>query len=619
MSFAGAQCWISYVFQQWNSDYTALVNATVRYGTAATFLSSTGYSCVVTDDAISTLVSVQLSYETTSTYPPSSYFIPNTRPLQIQMQAPAPMVVATFLDDSGTYVVIVFDVPVAFLVSSLTCDSVFVTQPKIASLGVNYAQLSAGNATDCAVTVFNDYTIGLSFSTAFVTSHLSTAANVNMLIRFQSSVVVASQFVYAQSLSGDSQAISAPQFPTQPSVSIVLPSFVGICTDLVIDMTNTFGSGNRYFSTATYVAQLINVGSGASLDQTAMLTNIQSLLAGFARDTVTTGNLYFTIPNAILLASAQLRITATLTNYIGAQAIYQTTTTISVSQVIPSATIDGPAGNSVSRDTPFSLIGDVIFPSASNCASQASTDFTTLSLFNQWSLVAPAEYSAIVGNVTVSELDVPSYVLDPGFTYSFSFGFSVISAAGQMGTLYTIPFDVTVTYGSLGCSVLTAGGIVNLNSNLALAASINDATWANDVESALHRSEYSFRWSCQLFTSASAAAKACVNYKTGSTVPLAPVQSLLIPANVLGPTISGGFYVFALTLTHGVSGRNASSNAQVSVVGYSPPLVQISAPASLMSAQDPTFNLQAVVSQSLSAVSDLKFSWVTLAKCGIIP
>lgn len=209
-----------------------------------------------------------------------------------------------------------------------------------------------------------------------------------------------------------------PLIPIPPTVIVGGAQSVGLCTDITLDASGSYGSGGRPYKSLQW-----NVSAIAKVNQTLDTTEIKSLLDRFSavrqvfglinikRNTVKVGQYSFTLR---------------LTNFLGLSTSSTHRVAVTDDANMPTLTLVGPAYRNITASTPLTILS-VASPSV--CASS----------------FAAIKYAWTVqlGNKTLA---LKSTSVDPS-------RFSLPAYSLIVGNLYTITVNATTKGSSVKASV----------------------------------------------------------------------------------------------------------------------------------------------------------------------
>jgi hypothetical protein len=242
--------------------------------------------------------------------------------------------------------------------------------------------------------------------------------------------------------------IGASVIQTVPTVSITAPNNIGACTNYVIDVSGSIGSGYRNWKSINY-----------AVESTA--TNITDLQS-YVSDLSTAPLLRMTIPYIYLNTQRLYSITVMMCNFLDVCGQAHVSLTVS-SLSAPVVSVVGAAVISVRASQSLTL------KAAAYTTSCGSTSSTAANLAYSWSLLSR---SAIIGQIasanapattTSSLLSVGAYALTPLNTYE------IVVSVTSLVTKQTSTASVTISVLQGDLVAVVGGG---------LSRSVRAVSWA---------------------------------------------------------------------------------------------------------------------------------------------
>lgn len=152
--------------------------------------------------------------------------------------------------------------------------------------------------------------------------------------------------------------VTGPSNPVVPTVSLSAPATAFTCQDLSLDMTNSYGNGNRAWTSIQWIAVLRKAN-------TSTLTYPSDVITTFLNSNWTTTDKVAVIPKSLLLISSsayEAQITLTLTTFLGQTNRASVQILLSSSTNKPEISILGPNVISSYRANPLTLRGQIAYP-----------------------------------------------------------------------------------------------------------------------------------------------------------------------------------------------------------------------------------------------------------------
>jgi hypothetical protein len=457
--------------------------------------------------------------------------------------APPTMTSATFSSD-GVSISVVFDRSTSLgqelgTNSQFSCSKMFrfseVTAASLAScqFGANGSAVTIKPASSSTITVGSNITL--------LGATLKAACFVNYNC---------SRWKYA---STSVLSVVGPAVATVPTVLVAAPSIIGSCTNYVIDVSGSVGSGYRGWKSITY--QVVGSALNAS--------DLQAYLTSLSGSSSTASLLRVSVPYAYFNALSVYSITATLCNFLGVCGQSQVSLSVSALSA-PVVSVVGP--NVISQySSQVTTLKALAY--TTSCGSTAST---SANLAYVWSLVARSTTSGQISSAntpkstTGSLLTIGAYALTPLNTYSVSI--SVTSLVTKQTSTSSV--TIAVLQGLLH-AVISGGSTRSVR---VLNGAAVDGSGSYDSDQAGYGSVgVSYLWSgYQLTPTYQTSCNILLSYGSSST------------ATVFG-LVNATNSTCVVSLIVGLDTRVASSSISVNFLGELCPKVSISStsPSSL--------------------------------------
>ena len=333
--------------------------------------------------------------------------------------------------------------------------------------------------------------------------------------------------------------VQRPVFPVAPTILVIVPTQIGTCNDLLIDLSASTGNGGRPWAS---IAWSVKAENGNATALAGFLTNNFNLLLN-----------YLIVPRS-LLSRTTYAIGATVTNFLGDFASSTSIISVSGDPNLPVAFILGPVTRTMKAVDTLSLRGSAF---ASKCG------LTSLLTYN-WSLTNAS------GTLMFSKSTSPDQRLYIAPAYSFIAGSSyfitlTVIALSSKGQLLSSAYAVTNIYVSHGNIIAAVrGGYVR--ESAVDKPLILDASISSDEDTSTGSKGLLFSWSCSII-SLTNFGSAC-NFSSIS-VPLPSTSLLSLPANQM---VLSTKYSFLVTATS-ADGRSASQTVTVTPLLSGSPVV----------------------------------------------
>jgi hypothetical protein len=246
-----------------------------------------------------------------------------------------------------------------------------------------------------------------------------------------------------------------PSEPIRPTIEIGIPSSVGVCEDLIIDLTRCSGSANRDWTTNLLSIQIV---TGVS-NPTSPLNRTQA----FISSAIAAGQSRIVIPNSYLTAGASYRLTLTLCNFLGGCATASKSTSV-LSVSLPSVAIAGAQSRLILRSATLLLTG-------SATSYHCNTASSVTDLLYTWKVLD--EQSKPVSNL-VSTSKISSTFLLPPYSLKANTVYTILMTAYDSIVATSATASVTVSVGFGPIVAVIAGAserVIPFGSSIILDAS----------------------------------------------------------------------------------------------------------------------------------------------------
>ena len=453
----------------------------------------------------------------------------NVRILARSQPLPGPRSMTCTFHRSGAYFEVVFDKPTDQ--ANIAADSWYCNQLFI---------FVGSNATICtwtsSTTVKGTFPVvtpsSLSPGDAFSIKggHLRSACIGNTLCASNlNSLFMSNSTVIAQ----------GPAFPISPTVMVVVPTQIGTCNDLLIDLSGSTGSGGRPWTSIAWSVQAENGNATA--------------LTAFIRSNFESSMNHFIIPRSLLSETAY-SIGVTFSNFLGDSASSTSIVDVSGDPDLPVVSILGLTSRVMKASDVLSLQGSAAL---SNCALSSSLNYT-------WTLSTPSsgEVDFKSTGVDPRKYTVAAYSLNAGSSYKATLTVLSLNSIGQRLSSGFSMVTIYVAHGNVKAAV-RGGYVREIRINKALNL---DASISSDEDTSTGSTGLLFSWSCTII-SLTNFGSACNFSSMG--VPLSSTSLLSLPANQM---VLETKYSFLVTVTS-ADGRSASQSVTVLPLSTGCPVV----------------------------------------------
>ena len=445
----------------------------------------------------------------------------NVRILARDQPLPGPRLMTCVFHSSGGYFDVVFDRPTdqAYItMDSWYCNQLFIFVGSNATI-CSWTSLSTVKGTFPVVTA-SSLSPGDAFS--IKGGYLRSACVGNKLCKSN---------LNSQFLPYSTVIAQRPALPIAPSVTVIVPTQIGTCNDLLIDLSASNGNGGRPW---TSIAWSIKAENG---NATALIV--------FMRNNFESSMNHIIVPRSILSQTAY-SIGITLTNFLGDSASATSIVDVSGDPNLPIVSILGLMSRVIKASDILSLQGSA---SLSNCALSTSLNYT-------WTLTSSSSVvtnSKSTGTGTDPRKYIaPAYSLKAGSSYQATLTVISLNSKGQQLSSGLSVVNIYVAHGNVIAAV--RGGYAResrTNKVLTLDASIS-----SDEDTSTGSKGLLFSWSCSII-SLTNFGSAC-NFSSMS-VPLPSTSLLSLPANQM---VLSTKYIFLVIVTS-ADGRSASQSVTV--------------------------------------------------------
>ena len=219
--------------------------------------------------------------------------------------------------------------------------------------------------------------------------------------------------------------VSAPSSPTVPRPALTLPSSLGACDALVVEIGSSEGAGGRPW--ASVVFEVVSDGSNSNASEIQTFLNSQYELTPPTP-----------VPRTLFVDGSKYYLSVTLCNFLGACATSTQSAVSAVNAQLPSVAVLGAATRSVERGAALVVNSDAFMsPCGVGARSYAG-------LVYSWRLLQDGslQFDLTSTSKDPAKLTLPAYSLGAGVTYTVEL--SVLSTASQRAVSAAVQVSVTV-------------------------------------------------------------------------------------------------------------------------------------------------------------------------------
>ena len=237
-------------------------------------------------------------------------------------------------------------------------------------------------------------------------------------------------------------SIQLPLNPLIPTVSVGVPNSVGGCSDLVVDLSSSTGSGGRIWQSVKW-----NVAS---------LRGDPAPVANYLSSHYDINSNTALIPKNLLFTT-KYSITATLVNFLNGSASATSSVTISDDINLPVVSIQGPSLINTKANTALTLVGTAAL---ATCSQSNILRYT-------WTMQDPTNPTKTFASSSIDpkKFQINAYKLTAGSTYGVTLRVDVMKDAKKdsvvLSNATTIPTSVFVSSGNVIAAV--RGGLSRQN------------------------------------------------------------------------------------------------------------------------------------------------------------
>jgi hypothetical protein len=337
------------------------------------------------------------------------------------------------------------------------------------------------------------------------------------------------------SASPKSLVIQAPASPVTPAVAIKAPSATGKCSSLLLDLSESFGSGGRDWTNVSVHAS----SSSSSADTTALN---QFITRNFTISPPTT------IPAAYFTAGVSYSFQVSLCNFLG-RCGHSSASVVVTQTLLPTVTIDGSAVRNVLISQPISLSSTAFM---ANCNGNPSA----LGINYVWKVMN--NNLQVISSMTSTSRDPSRFTL-PSFSFTANKVYKIQVSASFNQQISSALVQINTSSGALVAVIQgSANQVVRLGSSLIVDGSKSYDQDQNNffgVSAGL-----SFAWTCsQLLPVVGASCSDVIEPVSGS-------EKILVTPLL---TATGTSLQFTLKVRDQSGQRTATSSVTVRIL---PPL-----------------------------------------------
>ena len=370
----------------------------------------------------------------------------------------APNMVSSRFSNGGEYFLITFDSltdKAGFINTSWSCGTLFTfsSADKSTCTWLNAAVVKA------TFPAMNETTSSLNFAKV---GDVVTVKNTKVRAFCTDTALLCTQNPSAS----NSVVMQAPLSPVAPKVIITAPQKIGLCSDLVLDATGSYGHGARMYTSAVWTVSAV---AADPQDETFSTTDLGTYLNSLSSSSQVQQP--FIIPRN-QLAAATYSFTLRLKNFLDISSASTIDVVVTANSTVPLLTIIGPKYRTIFASSPLSIL---CTGSSSPCDSAALVSYKwNVKLEGMSSEMTsasadPLVFSALPYTLTV---DKTYNITVTAFTGKSSSSSSVlvyvsrgdVTAAVEGGYSWSIPVNQSLVLNAL----ISTDADVPINSELTL-------------------------------------------------------------------------------------------------------------------------------------------------------
>ena len=466
--------------------------------------------------------------------------------MNINQPLQAPALKSCKFDGSGGHLVIAFDQPTdqaGITANEWSCAQLFTFTDANTAI-CSWTSLSAVKVTFTTVTATSlkpsdILTVKVGMLRAACRS--GTNCNSNHVLRSQhihNEIVRKDSISYVPLSSALSVIVQGPAQPVAPLIVIIVPTQIGACNDLLIDLSASTGNGGRPWTSVVWTVLAENGGTGAL--KTFLKSNFDPSLN------------YVIVPRNLLIRTTY-SIGVTMTNFLGDSASSTSIVAVSGDPNLPVVSILGSLSRVIKASDILNLQGSAI---QSNCGLVSSLKYT-------WALT---NSSGVLIDIKSTSADSRKYVaaaysLNAGSSYKATLTVTTISSNGILLSSGYAVANIYVKHGNIKAAV--KGGYAR--ESAVDKVLVLDASISSDEDSATGSTDLFFSWSCTIIS--------LVNFGTPclfNNMGVTTLSTILnLPANEMDLSNQ---YLFSVTVSS-KDGRSASQSVTVTPLLSGSPVV----------------------------------------------
>ena len=339
--------------------------------------------------------------------------------------------------------------------------------------------------------------------------------------------------------------VGRPENAVAPVVSISSPQQIGSCSDWVIDLSGSSGSGGRSWMSVTFRVDSLDINS----------TKVQNYLT---RAFISTSR-PVTVPNKYLKTETVYVVVVKLCNFLGACGRASHSVVVSGSNSIPIVTLNSKKIRIMTTKTALSLSGEAYTSQCGNAKSYANLVYQW-DVYSQGSLLIDRKWKSI--SVNVKTIQLPPYTFQVGHIYTVRL--TVTHLQSQMSS--TVSLSVSIEPGAIAVVLTTSSSIgIRMNEGTKVDPS---GSYDEDQPNVFGKSAgLVFSFSCTQIRP-----KYSVTCGLIQEVDSAGIMALSVPED---GNFVGTVHEVMVVVSHPTGNRTASKTVEISILPALAPMVSI--------------------------------------------
>ena len=467
--------------------------------------------------------------------------------MTISQPLQAPSLKSCQFDSSGGYLVIAFDKSTdqaGIIANEWSCSQLFIfADANTASC--SWTSLSTIKVTFTALTASslkpND-TLSVKGGMLRSACRSGTNCNNNHLLRSQqihTDIVHKDSVPYIPLSSALSVIVQRPALPVAPIIVVIVPTQIGACNDLMIDLSSSTGSGGRPWSSVVWTVLAKNG------DTTALTT--------FLNNNFDSSLNYVIVPRNLLIRTTY-SVGVTLTNFLGDSSSSTSIVSVSSDPNLPVAHILGSLSKVIKASDILDLQGSAVL---SKCGVVSSVKYS-------WALTNSSGSNIVLKSTSVDprKYVAPAYSFNAGSSYKATLTVTSLHSNGLLLSFGYAVANIYVKHGNI-IAVVKGGYSRECAVDKVL---VLDASTSSDEDTSRGSLDLLYSWSCTIISLTNFGSPCLFSSISITTL---STSILSLPANEMVLSTQYSFSV----IVSSVDGRSASQSVTVTPLPSGSPVV----------------------------------------------